>query len=82
MDDFTFDDFNKTNFDSTFEQVQTICFKFILNINKFASNHAIRAESGKFLVHIYTDLKLVKYWHRLECLCNNSILIMHMKYVS
>ena len=39
---------------------QTILLKFILNINKFASNHAITAELGKFPVHIYTDLKLVK----------------------
>ena len=31
VDNFTFDDFNKFNFDSTFEQVQTIFFKFILN---------------------------------------------------
>ena len=61
VDNFVFDDFNKSNFDSTFEQVQTNFFKFILDINKFASNHAIRAELGKFPVQIYTDLKLVNY---------------------
>jgi len=40
--------------------------KFALNVNKFASNHAVRAELGRFPVQINRDIKLLKYWHRLE----------------
>ena len=60
------EDFEKPNFDTKFEQVQTKFLKFVLNINKFASNHGLRAELGRFPLSICTDLKTVKYWHRLE----------------
>jgi len=63
-----------SNFEKSFEQVQTKFGKFVLNINKYASNYAIRAELGRFPLSILTDLKLVKYWHRLENLDDNSIL--------
>ena len=72
------EDFEKPNFDTKFEQVQTKFLKFVLNINKFASNHGLRAELGRFPLSIYTDLKTVKYWHRLENMTmsndSNSIL--------
>ena len=68
-------DFTSSHFDTKFEQVQTKYDKFILNISKLASNHAIRAELGKFPLHIQTDIKLIKYWHRLENLTDNSILM-------
>ena len=67
-------DFTRSQFVNNFEKVQTKFFKFILNINRFASNKAIRAELGQFPLHIYSDTKLVRYWHRLELMENDSIL--------
>ena len=61
-------------FDQYFERIQTKFGKFVLNINKFASNHAIRAELGIFPLNIFTDTKLIKYWHRLENLEEDSLL--------
>ena len=68
------EDISECHFDKAFEQVQTKFGKFVLNIAKSASNHAIRAELGRFPLSLFTDLKLVKYWHRLENLEDNSIL--------
>ena len=68
------EDFSKSIFDSKLEQVQTKFFKFVLNTSKFTSNFAIRAELGKYPLRINTDVKLVKYWHRLENLSGDSIL--------
>ena len=44
----------------------------MLNTSKFTSNYAIRAELGKYTLRINTDVKLVKYWHRLENLSGDS----------
>jgi len=68
------EDFTKSKFESKFEQLQTKFFKFVLNISKFASNHGIRAELGKFPLCVQTDVKLIKYWHRLECVDDNKLL--------
>ena len=68
------EDFSKSIFDSKLKQVQTKFFKFVLNTSKFTSNYAIRAKLGKFPLRINTDVKLVKYWHRLENLSGDSIL--------
>ena len=71
---FKTENFTKSKFDTKLEQVQTKFCKFVLNTNKFTSNHAIRAELGKYPLHIYTDVKLIKYWHRLENMTDGSIL--------
>ncbi len=63
-----------SQFDSKIECIQTKFLKFVLNITKFSSNHAIRAELGKFPLSIQLYTKLVKYWHRLENLEDDSIL--------
>ena len=67
-------DFSKSIFDSKLEQVQSKYLKFVLNTSKFTSNYVIRAELGKkYPLRINTDVKLVKYWHRLENLSEDSI---------
>ena len=68
------DEFHQTIVEDNLEKVHTKFCKFALNINKYASNHLIRAELGRFPVKILTDLKLIKYWHRLENLKEDSIL--------
>ena len=39
-----------------------------MGINKFTSNHAVRAELGRFPLEIDIIIKTIKYWHRLETL--------------
>lgn len=53
------------------EKIHTKFLKYALGINKFASNHAIRAELGRFPLDIKMNLKLVKYWLRMENLNYN-----------
>ena len=48
------------------EKVHTKFLKFALGINKYASNHAIRAELGRYPLELKLNEKLVKYWHRIE----------------
>ena len=66
-----------------FEQFHAKFCKLTLGINKFASNYAIRAELGRYPIEIYTNCKLIKYWHRLENLSEeqNSILLADAYYV-
>ena len=45
---FVTENFTKSNFDSNFERIQTRFCKYVLNISKFASNHGIRAELGRY----------------------------------
>ena len=54
--------------------MQALNYKFVLNTSKFTSNYAIRAILGKYPLRINTDMKLVKYWYRLENLSGDSIL--------
>ena len=49
--------------------------KFSLNISKYASSHGIRAELGLFPMKIFTDVKLVKYWHRLHTNINDDSIL-------
>ena len=44
------------------------------NTSKFTSNYVIKAELKKYPLQINTDVKLVKCWHRLENLSEDSIL--------
>jgi len=67
-------DIQSSCYDSTFEKVQTNFCKFVLNISKFASNHAIRAELGRYPLSVQTNLTMIKYWYRLENLNDNSLL--------
>ena len=55
------DDFKTTYDDNAYEKVHTKFLKFALGLNKFSSNHAIRAELGRFPICINTNVKLVKY---------------------
>ena len=66
--------FNKSALPLDFERFQCNFGKFVLNVNKFASSHGIRAELGIFPMNIYVDTKLVKYWHRLHFVEEESIL--------
>ena len=56
-----------------------------MNINKFASNHGLRAELelGRFPLSLSTDLKTVKYWHRLEnmTMSNDSYSILYQAFI-
>ena len=52
--------------DHPLEKVHTKFIKYALGINKFASNHAIRAEVGRYPLEIKIYEKLIKYWHRME----------------
>ena len=68
------EEFSTSLFHKKFEQVQSKFFKYVLNINRHSSNHAIRAKLGEFPLSIVTSTKLIKYWHRLENLNDNSLL--------
>ena len=68
------EDFIKSKFDDKLEMVHTKFCKFVLNTTKFASNHAIRAELGRYPLNITINTKLIKYWHRLENLKDNLLL--------
>ena len=63
---FVTENYTISNFDSNFERIQTRFCKYVFNISKFASNHGIRAELGRYPLSIVTETKLIKYWHRLE----------------
>lgn len=67
---FFFEDIASTKFG---REVQCKFLKFVLNINKFASNHSVRAELGRFPLKIMCDIKLIKYWHRLEYIETGSL---------
>ena len=46
----------------------------MLKTSRFTSNYAIIAELRKYPLRINTDVKLIKYWHRLYNLSEDSIL--------
>ena len=52
--------------DHPLEKVHTKFIKYTLGLNKFASNHAIRAEVGRYPLELKIYEKLIKYWHRME----------------
>ena len=66
--------FDDSKMSDTREKLHTKYCKFALGINKFASNHGVRAELGRFPIQINTDIKLLKYWYRLENNTENEIL--------
>ena len=68
------DEYEHSGF-NLFEKVQIQFFKFVLNINRYASYHAIRAELGKFQLYIESDTKLIKYWHHLETLDSSNVIL-------
>ena len=68
------EDIAATKFGRDLEEVQCKFLKFVLNINKFASNHSVRAELGRFQLKIMCDTKLIKYWHHIENLQTCSLL--------
>ena len=49
--------------DTLYEKKHAKCFKFILNVNKYSSNTAVRGESGRFPVSIKVLALRIKYWH-------------------
>ena len=59
-------DFTNISDNQLCEKVHTKFIKYALGINKFASNHAIRAEVGRYPLEQKISQKLIKYWHRLE----------------
>ena len=67
--------FTKTAFITNKEKVQTNFFKFVFNINRHASNHAVSSRiGGNIQSHLFSDVKLIKYWHRLECMSEGTVL--------
>ena len=40
--------------------------KFVLNLDKFTSNFAARAELGSFPISLFIWTTCIKYWHRME----------------
>ena len=66
--------FNSDNLKLKYETFHTKFCKYVLNINKFASNTAVLTELGRYPLTIYNDLKVVKYWHRLEHIDHFEIL--------
>ena len=49
--------------------------KFVLNLDKFTSNFAARAELGSFPISLFIWTTCIKYWHRMEKgNCPNTLL--------
>ena len=44
------------------EKVQNMCCEFVLNITKYASNDAVRAELGRYPLSFHIWTNCVKYW--------------------
>ena len=64
--DMEYDDFK-------YESVQTKYCKYSLNVSKYASNYACRAELGRYPIAIKVLSMCVKYWLRAEQGTNNFI---------
>ena len=51
--------------DTLYEKMHTRFLKFILNVNKFVSNSAVRGELGRYPMSVKVLSLSVKYWHNI-----------------
>ena len=63
--------------DMIYEKVQSKFLKFVLNVNKYASNLAVRGETGRFPMSIKAISLGIKYWHNMSINKSPNILLMH-----
>ena len=48
--------------------------KFILGVNRKSTNFAVMSELGRFPFYLDNIKNVLKYWHRLENVDQNSLL--------
>ena len=60
------EDFKSWCKNDNIEALHTKFCKFALSINKYAGNHAICAELGRFPIDSVSKVNVINYWHRLE----------------
>lgn len=60
-----------------YEKVHTKFLKFVLNVNKFASNVLVRGELGRFPLSLKVFSLSIKYWHKIAIGGSPNILLNH-----
>ena len=61
--------------DTLYEKLHARFLKFVLNVNKFSSNLAVRGELGRFPLSIKALSLSVKYWHNIITLRSPNLLL-------
>ena len=61
-----------TNYDTRYEKIayekmHSKFLKFILGVNKWSSNTAVRGELGRFPISLKAISLCIKYWHNIAC---------------